>query len=61
MQIKAMAPSGKLPQGILLSGSGAIHQQYVKFYSQKMGDIKNEGFPTSSKRFSEKTRQKLNI
>lgn len=56
-----MAPSGKLPQGILLSGSGAIHQQYVKFYSQKMGDIKNEGFPMSSKRFSEKTRQKLNI
>lgn len=56
-----MTPDGKLPMWTLSGGSGAVHQVFVKFYSTRMQDQKNEGFPTMSRRLSQKTKQSLGI
>ena len=47
-----MVPNGKLPLWSLMAGSNAIHQEYMKFYKQKIQDQKNESFPKNSTKIS---------
>ena len=37
-KIKSFMPDGKLPHWSLVGGSSGLHQEYMKFYSQRMQD-----------------------
>lgn len=52
LAIKALAPDGKVPMGILTGGSAAVHNEWQKFHSARISDYKNEGFPKNSRRLS---------
>lgn len=59
MQIKQMAPDGKVPVYTLIGGSEGIHKQVEKFFQTRISDYKNEGFPVNSRRVSQKTKSLL--
>ena len=61
LEIKKMAPDGKVPIGTLIGGATAIHAAYQKFHMMKIKDYKNEGFPKDSRRLSLKTKKTLHM
>ena len=61
MQIKKLAPGGKLPFGTLIGGSDAVHEEWRKFHTARYSDQKNEGFPRDSRKLSDRTKKDLGI
>jgi len=59
-QIKASRPDHKLPVGLLVGGSEALHDLLAKFNTARIKDGHNDKMPKNSRRLSLRTKELLN-